>query len=199
MNGRIVTFRARIHTIRRLSAKLVFLVFRQQTTTIQGVLQSNEGSQKPEGKFSIAGAITAVDGSLKTSNRVTDLEYGVITENMVRTVEHYYAETIVLVTGKIRPPPQKVKNATIHDAEIQVFEVHLLTKMTEHVPFTPYDAENANKGGEKNLGDDDSEKDKDTMAASRGSIDSVDSMDSVASSDGGRVIPHEQGLDSQSK
>lgn len=39
MTGQVVTFRARIHTIRNLSSKLVFLVFRQQTYTIQGVLQ----------------------------------------------------------------------------------------------------------------------------------------------------------------
>ena len=36
--GKTFTFRARIHTLRRLSAKLVFIVFRQQTITIQGVL-----------------------------------------------------------------------------------------------------------------------------------------------------------------
>jgi aspartyl-tRNA synthetase len=40
LEGEIVTFRARIHTLRRMSAKLVFIVFRQQTITIQGVLQS---------------------------------------------------------------------------------------------------------------------------------------------------------------
>ena len=40
LDGEIVTFRARIHTLRRMSAKLVFIVFRQQTITIQGVLQS---------------------------------------------------------------------------------------------------------------------------------------------------------------
>ena len=40
--GKSVYFRARIHHIRRLSSKLVFLVFRQQTHTVQGVLQHNE-------------------------------------------------------------------------------------------------------------------------------------------------------------
>ncbi len=37
-----VTFRARIHSLRRMGAKLVFFVFRQQTGTIQGVLQQDE-------------------------------------------------------------------------------------------------------------------------------------------------------------
>lgn len=36
--GKVICFRARIHTIRRLSAKLVFIVFRQQTITVQGIL-----------------------------------------------------------------------------------------------------------------------------------------------------------------
>jgi lysyl-tRNA synthetase class II len=38
-----VTFRARLHTLRQISPKLVFLVFREQLTTIQGVLQAEEG------------------------------------------------------------------------------------------------------------------------------------------------------------
>lgn len=37
--GQEVTFRARIHNTRKMSGKLVFLVFRQQMATIQGVLQ----------------------------------------------------------------------------------------------------------------------------------------------------------------
>lgn len=40
-NGREVIFRARIHNIRKMSAHLVFFVFRQQTTTIQGVLHEH--------------------------------------------------------------------------------------------------------------------------------------------------------------
>lgn len=43
-DGQMITFRARIHTLRRLSARLVFIVFRQQTITIQGVLEHHVGS-----------------------------------------------------------------------------------------------------------------------------------------------------------
>jgi hypothetical protein len=49
MEGKIISFRARIHTLRRMSAKLVFIVFRQQTMTIQGVLQSYKGLEQLEG------------------------------------------------------------------------------------------------------------------------------------------------------
>ncbi|KAJ5787479.1 hypothetical protein N7457_002469 [Penicillium paradoxum] len=43
MEGQQVFFSARLHVIRRMSAKLVFLVFRQQLNTFQGVLHEREG------------------------------------------------------------------------------------------------------------------------------------------------------------
>lgn len=49
--GKILAFRARIHTIRRLSAKLVFIVFRQQTITIQGVLTVFRPKEEIVGRF----------------------------------------------------------------------------------------------------------------------------------------------------
>jgi aspartyl-tRNA synthetase len=36
--GETVVFRARVHTLRKLSSKMLFLVFRQQLTTMQAVL-----------------------------------------------------------------------------------------------------------------------------------------------------------------
>jgi hypothetical protein len=64
---------------------------------------------------------------------------------MVRSVEHYPTETIVVVHGKLRKAPNRVKNATIHDYEIDVYEVHKVSDVTESVPFTVYDAENINR------------------------------------------------------
>ncbi|KAI1948646.1 aspartate--tRNA ligase dps1 [Ophidiomyces ophidiicola] len=43
MDGQEITFRARIHVIRRMGTKLVFIVFRQQVATLQGVLTETEG------------------------------------------------------------------------------------------------------------------------------------------------------------
>ncbi|KAJ5892186.1 Aspartate--tRNA ligase [Penicillium subrubescens] len=43
MAGQEVYFTARLHVVRRMSAKLVFLVFRQQLTTFQGVLHELPG------------------------------------------------------------------------------------------------------------------------------------------------------------
>ncbi|OAX83948.1 aspartate-tRNA(Asn) ligase [Emergomyces africanus] len=41
--GQDVTFRARVHHVRNMSSKLVFVVFRQQITTLQGVLAEKSG------------------------------------------------------------------------------------------------------------------------------------------------------------
>ena len=42
--GKEVTLRARVHTVRKMSAKLAFVVLRQQMATIQGVLHEKEGA-----------------------------------------------------------------------------------------------------------------------------------------------------------
>lgn len=67
---------------------------------------------------------------------------------MVRTIEHYPSETIVVVHAKVRKALQHVKNATIHDYELEVYEVHRVAEPSEHVPFTVYDAENINRNKE---------------------------------------------------
>ena len=41
--GEEITLRARVHAVRKMSAKLAFVVLRQQLATIQGVLQEKEG------------------------------------------------------------------------------------------------------------------------------------------------------------
>ncbi|KAJ5132931.1 hypothetical protein N7448_007089 [Penicillium atrosanguineum] len=43
MIGKQIYFTARLHVVRRMSAKLVFLVFRQQLSTFQGVLHERHG------------------------------------------------------------------------------------------------------------------------------------------------------------
>jgi hypothetical protein len=73
------------------------------------------------------------------------VEHGTISEQMVRTVEHYPVETIVVAHAKIRKALQTVKNAAVHDYELEVYEIHRVSELTEHVPFTVYDAENINR------------------------------------------------------
>jgi aspartyl/asparaginyl-tRNA synthetase len=73
---------------------------------------------------------------------------------MVRSVLHYPPESIVLVKGKIRKSPHKIQNATIHDAEISIREIHLISKLEENVPFTVYDAENIGKLSKNEIAED---------------------------------------------
>jgi len=80
-----------------------------------------------------------------------------ISEQMVRAVEHFPAETIVLVKGRVRRPPTPVKATTVHDAEIGVEEIHVVSRVTEHVPFTVYDAENILELDSEDSDDDDTQ------------------------------------------
>jgi hypothetical protein len=82
---------------------------------------------------------------------------GSISERMVRSVEHYPSETIVVVYALLRKAPKRVKNATIHDYELEVYEVHKVGDLTENVPFTVYDAENINRDKE-DVEDEDSDE-----------------------------------------
>jgi hypothetical protein len=74
---------------------------------------------------------------------------------MVRSIEHYPSETIVVVHAKLRKAPIRIKNATLHDHELEVYEVHKVGNLTENVPFTVYDAENINRDKEEEDDDDD--------------------------------------------
>jgi len=67
---------------------------------------------------------------------------------MVRSVEHYPSETIVVVYALLRKAAKRVKNATVHDYELEVYEIHKVGDLTENVPFTVYDAENINRDRE---------------------------------------------------
>jgi lysyl-tRNA synthetase class II len=103
-----VTFRARLHTLRRMSPRLVFLVFREQLTTIQGVLQAEEGR---------------------------------ISEHMVRWTEHIRSGSLLLVTGKVQRPVQAVRGTSVHEAEILIDRLHVVSARTDPVPFSVYAAE----------------------------------------------------------
>lgn len=132
-----------------MSAKLIFLVFRQQTFTIQGVLEAEHLDEG--GRYNQQDAHRSSDDNAST---------GIISEQMVRAVLHYPLESIVLVKGKIRNPPEAVHTATIHDAEIQVQEIHLISQLSQHVPFSVYEAENIGKFGLKGEVDGEGESDE---------------------------------------
>lgn len=108
--GKEVVFRARVHHLRKMSAKFVFFVFRQQTATIQGVLA----------------------------------EHGNVSSYMLYWAEHLDSETVVLVRGILQEPQSKegeVTGATVHDVEISIHGLHVEAAVTEHLPFSVYEAE----------------------------------------------------------
>lgn len=69
MVGQEVTFRCRLHHARNMGVKLVFLLFRQQITTIQGVLVEEPGKIGPLMMHWVehmrTGSIVLVTGTLK--------------------------------------------------------------------------------------------------------------------------------------
>ncbi len=101
---------------------------------------------------------------------------------MVRSVEHYPTETIVAVNAKLRKAVKRVKNATVHDFELEVYEVHKIGDLTENVPFTVYDAENINRDKE-DVEDDDDEGSLASMYPTTGNGTSVQEETPRASAD----------------
>jgi hypothetical protein len=85
---------------------------------------------------------------------------------MVRSVERYPSETIVVVHAKLRKAPKRIINATIHDYELEVYEVHKLANLAENVPFTVYDAENINRDVEDKDDEEDDDAEDETPSMS---------------------------------
>ena len=103
-----ICFRARLHVVRKMSSKLVFLVFRQQLDTIQGVLHEVPG--------------------------VTSFLF-------VNWAERLRTGSIVRVKGVVRKAEVPVKRATIHDWEVHIRELHLISNRIASAPFSVYEAE----------------------------------------------------------
>jgi aspartyl-tRNA synthetase len=102
--GMEVTFRARIHTQRKVSAALDFLLFRDQTDTIQGVLHRNEGSAHmvkwtqrlpPESIVQVTGTLAVPREPVKSAT-VHNLEVTIHSIHLVRDAHdlpfHLYRE-----------------------------------------------------------------------------------------------------------
>jgi aspartyl-tRNA synthetase len=113
---------------------------------------------------------------------------------MVKSIERYSHETIVVVHGKLRKAPKPVKNATIHDYELDIYEVHKVTGLSENVPFSVYDAENINRD-KPDLDDEDADDTEDTPPSETPTH--TDTSSPQDSQEWSRLV--EKGLDSKSK
>lgn len=72
------------------------------------------------------------------------VEHGHISKYMVYWAEHLDPECVVLVKGVLQEPQSKqgeVTGTTIKDVEISVHEMHVEAEVTEHMPFSVYEAE----------------------------------------------------------
>ncbi|CED82283.1 Putative cytochrome c oxidase, subunit COX19 [Phaffia rhodozyma] len=60
-----------------------------------------------------------------------------VSETMVRWVEKLPRETIVLVEGKVKKPEVQggVKSAEVHQAEIEIYKIFVLSEVTSTLPF----------------------------------------------------------------
>lgn len=92
-------------------SKLAFIIFRQRYDELQGVL-------------------------VITENQVS--------ENMVRFVERLPAETIVLVRGVVQNPQsvgqKDIHYTSIHNVEVKVHTLHVVSQVTIAPPFNIHDA-----------------------------------------------------------
>ncbi|KAH7101377.1 aspartyl-tRNA synthetase [Auriculariales sp. MPI-PUGE-AT-0066] len=66
-----------------------------------------------------------------------------LTEHMLRWTRRLYTESVVLVSGVLQRPPSPVAGASIHNLELNVRSVHLISAPTVHLPFDVYHADNA--------------------------------------------------------
>ncbi|KAJ3801831.1 aspartyl-tRNA synthetase, cytoplasmic [Lentinula aff. detonsa] len=106
---------ARIHTIRAVSSSLVFVVLRQQLDSIQGVLSPTPPPSSP-------------------------------TPHMIHWASRLHPETIVHVKAIVQKPNlpkggDRIEGTSVHDVELRILELHVLSRVAEPVPFTVYDAD----------------------------------------------------------
>ena len=103
-----IVFRARVHVVRNMSARLAFIIFREQTTTVQGVLSVKEGEISENmvrwAQHIRAGSIVIVKGKVKKP------------EQIVQTTSEHHAELEIekmhLVSARTEPIPFSVYEAT---------------------------------------------------------------------------------------
>lgn len=120
-----ITFVARLHIIRNISARLVFLVFRRQLTTFQGVIHSQEGGQSMRMIYWAeklrTGAIVRVKGRVQKptapilSCTIHDLELAI--------------EELHLVVRREEPVP-----FSVYEAEIRTQEENQVEGRHSHIP-----------------------------------------------------------------
>ncbi|KAI0737608.1 aspartyl-tRNA synthetase cytoplasmic [Daedaleopsis nitida] len=103
--GDVVIFRARIHHIRPLSTKIVFLILRHQFTTVQGVL-----TEEPN----------------KVSETMVRWAEGIARESIV---------LVQGVVQRPPPNQEQVHSTTIHEYEVKICKLYVVVAPSGALPF----------------------------------------------------------------
>lgn len=117
MAGQVITFRARLHNIRKLSAHLMFVELRQQTATIQGILQEH-GSISAH--FLYWAEHLHVETIVKVRGVVQEpkAKQGLVEGTSIQNLEIHIHE--LFVEGKpVQPLPFTVHEAEVSKQDIQ--------------------------------------------------------------------------------
>jgi nondiscriminating aspartyl-tRNA synthetase len=111
MVGQVVTFRARLHNIRKLSAHLMFVELRQQTATIQGILQEH-GSVSAHFLYWAEHLHLETICKIKGVIQEVKAKQGVVESTSIKNLEIHIHE--LYVEGK----PIQSLPFTVHEAEV---------------------------------------------------------------------------------
>ena len=90
-----ITCQLKTFLISRLGSKMVFLSFRQQIHTLQGVLELNKAPESPHQ----------------------------VSKQMLKFSSSILAESIVLVEGELKAPFEPIRGSTIKDVEVHIRKV----------------------------------------------------------------------------
>ncbi|KAJ5887562.1 Aspartate--tRNA ligase [Penicillium taxi] len=125
MENQEIYFTARLHVVRRLSAKLVFLVFRQQMSTFQGVLHEESGVKSIAmvhwAEHLRVGSFVRVRGTVKKPEvpvlgcSIHDVELSI--------------DSVHLLVKREEPVP-----FSVYEAEIQTTEEEKVEGRRSHIP-----------------------------------------------------------------
>ncbi|KAF9260979.1 aspartyl-tRNA synthetase [Marasmius fiardii PR-910] len=84
--------------------------------------------------FALRQQVTTIQGVLAQKD-------GVISDTFVRWAEHLKPESFILIKGIVREPKEPVQSTSIHDLEVHIESLHLISQPTQPVPFTVYSDE----------------------------------------------------------
>ncbi|CDZ96758.1 aspartate-trna ligase [Phaffia rhodozyma] len=110
--GQTIYFRARVTTTRAQGSKMVFLSLRQQSSSIQALMELSKDASDPHQ----------------------------VSKQMLKYAASIPTESIVLVEGVVKAPFEEVRGASVKDAEIVIRKIHTMVEVSATLPMLYADA-----------------------------------------------------------